>query len=760
MILPIEFESVWGSKRLIELSSILEMPLKKNKKILPNELAEEVLLHAVHATLNAWRNPKKSQVANQLSVLYFFIHAVQQKHFGKVLIPFQIEYESSKLAKLPAIDAQLVKLLSIDWPKIDVDVFGAVYNKIISQLAENQHGQHFTDVDEVDIICAFCLHAQTKTILDSAVGAGAFLVRAQRALPNANIYGVEIDATVAQLALFNLQWRKKKEATILHRNFADVTPNELPQMDAIIGNPPYIRQEEMVDKTKWLKLSKAEWSISKINAQCDLYVYYLMHTAYYLKEGGRLGYVISASWLDNAFGATLQHFLLQHFKIIAIIDQQAERSFETASVNSVVLIIEKCSDAKQRAAHAANFVRLKKPYAFFIGSENAAKRKQQLSVLVQSIEQPKNKKYEAIEIFSITQKDLLQTSLLNNKFHNGHWGAKYLRSSNIYTSILNKVGKHFMPLQKMATVRYGIKTGANDFFYLQDKTSEALSLVESAYTMRFGFAKDAHKYFWKTHGWFYSSLLQDCVVIERKFVQPVFKSQREASNLLVQKDELQFVVLNCEASKAELLKMKSPLLQYIQTAEEKYKVNEVASVQGRKHWYDLSASMHVGEFIFPSKIGDRYRLMDNREAKVFCDKVNYVVQVHTAFQKYADIILLLLNSICFRFFVELFARQLTGSQTLSDVDVQVVANTLLPNPQLFAGKKKRIQTLLNKLQNRPQLSIFEEVKMNDRLALERMIFETLGLSEKEMKALLDAAIEYVQKRNEKSASLKKVMLKK
>jgi type I restriction-modification system DNA methylase subunit len=741
---------------LIYLPSF-ETDLSKQKNIANFQSQAELILHAVKCIVATLQPSKKSAIENELAVLFFIIHVIQKKHLGKIVFAFPTELEGHQIPDQKFLKRQLQVVLQIDWPNTQMDLLGSVYNKIASQLPENQHGQHFTDVDEVDIICAFCLHAKAKSILDSAAGAGAFLMRAQNALPKANMYAVEIDAVVAQLARLNMHWNKKSTMEILLNDFVNVQQKDLPMMDAIIGNPPYIRQEEMPNKTQWKKLLKTNWGIAKMNAQCDFYVYYLMHTASFLKEGGRLGYVLSTSWLDNAFGAALQQFLLQHFKIIAIIDQQAERSFETASVNSIILIVERCSNAQQREAHAAQFVRLKKAYTFFMDRLHAPTRKQKLKDFVQKIENALPKQTEGIKTFSITQKDLWQASWMDNKFENGNWGAKYLRSPNIYQDILQKGATHFLPLQKIATVRYGIKTGANDFFYLQDRTSEAFVLDEKIYKARFGKAKAAHKTFWQKHGRYHSSLVDDFVIIERKYVQPVFKSQRDAKTLLVQPNELPFVMLTCSASKAELAKSKSPLLNYIHLAEKKYKVHEVASVQGRKHWYDLSASLHVGDFIFPSKIGDRYRLMDNRQAQVFCDKVNYVIELHPAFQKQADIIFLLLNSICFRFFVELFARQLTGNQTLSDVDVQVVAKTLVPNPKLFVGKQKQMHALMRKLQSRPQLSIFDEVKMQDRLALEKLIFETIGLGENEMKALLKAAVDYVQQRNDKSASLKKGM---
>ena len=149
---------------------------------------------------------------------------------------------------------------------------------------------------------------------------------------------------------------------------------KFPTFDACVGNPPYIRHELIEHKETWNHLAETEFGLKKINQQSDLYVYYLMHTSAFLNEGGRLGYVISSSWLDISFGTGFQKFLLDHFKIIAIIDHQKKRSFETALINTVILILEKCSDKVSRNANNVKFVRVNDDYEKFIGNSNDENR--------------------------------------------------------------------------------------------------------------------------------------------------------------------------------------------------------------------------------------------------------------------------------------------------------------------------------------------------------------------------------------------------
>ena len=146
-------------------------------------------------------------------------------------------------------------------------------------------------------------------------------------------------------------------------------------------------------------------------------------------------------------------------------------------------------------------------------------------------------------------------------------------------------------------------------------------------------------------------------------------------------------------------------------------------------------------------------MIDNRDAKVYCDKVNYAITVRKEYSDLSDILFLILNSITFRFFIDLFSRQLTGSQTLSDVDVNLVEKTLILNPQLLSSNKKELTKIYQSLKSREQEIINEEVLKADKLQLDTLIFNALGLSQSDVQELYREASKYVKDRQEKSDSL-------
>ncbi len=725
------------------------------------------------------------------------------KHDFELIFQSSILDEFEYTAKyIPSLKYNVNQISELNFSDLNVDIMGSIYNTLIDNQEQHQRGQHFTNVNEVDIVNAFCVNEDTQLVLDSGCGAGTFLVRAYRFIKKFHpelshqellerLWGVEIAIFPAFLSTMNLSLLNIKVTenypAVIRQDFSEMKSTssqkliflnashlfqikdvggkiksiKMPVFDACVGNPPYVRQEHIEHKDKWINLAKSEYDLKKINLQSDLYVYYLMHTAAFLKEGGRLGYVISSSWLDVAFGGGFQKFLMDQFKIIAIIDNQKVRSFETASVNTVILIIEKCSDRKQRENHKVKFVRIFKEYDELIGNSSDQDRFSNLQKFVNRIEQTnKLTKDDDLMITIRSQKELEDESTTDGKYNNGNWGAKYLRSPDIYNKIIETAGNKLIPLIKIAEIRRGFTTGVNEFFYVIDDTEKVNSLSPDEFKLHFGHSKEHSKINWEKYGWYFSEMNNQHYLMEKVYFKPVFKTQKEALNLEVNVNKLKYRVLVCNEQKTTLRKYKVKLLKYIEDAEKSpYKFNEGATCaariksDGTRDWFNLGEDLFIGDFIFPSKIGEKYRLIDNRKSKVFCDKVNYNVKVEEKNFKYSDTIFLLMNSTLFRFFFDLFSRQLTGKQTFSDIDVNVLEKTLIPNPELFDNYTNELNEVYKLLKKREQDTIYKEVNYSDRQKLDEIIFKALGLIKSELKELYKVETNYIKKRSLKSSSV-------
>jgi type I restriction enzyme M protein len=754
-------------------------------------------------------NLKPIEIPNDIKLLNITLRTrfddVLKHDYDKVFNSIVLDEFEFSPQYLPILKQNIEEIKKLEFNDLNVDIMGAIYNTLIDNQEQHDRGQHFTNTNEVDIICAFCFRKDTNLVLDSGCGAGTFLVRAYNFLkyynPNLKheqllemLWGIDISPFPVFLSTINLclldikikdnypmittsdflKVRTGSEQTFMFSNssklhkFKKVNTREanvtIPEFNICIGNPPYIRQELIEHKEDWIDLTKAEHSIKKINKQSDLYFYYLLHTASFLKNGGRLGYVISTSWLDVTFGGGLQKFLLDNFKIIAIIEHQTKRSFTTALINTVILIVEKCDNEQLKKNNLVKFAKVFKEYSSLIGKFDDARRINNTIDFVTKIESTQTDYLDNdLEIKVVSQDVLESKSIYNGKYENGYWGAIYLRAPQVYFDIMNSAQNAFIALSEVCKIKYSIKSGKNDFFYLINDTELVRKMSEKEYSIQFGTA-DRSKINWKVCGWYYSKLFKQHFVIENEFMSPIFKTQSEAKCLDVDVNSLKQFVLFCSKSKEELKKHKSQILKYILRGEEKgFSVDKAPSVKSRTssstiEWYDLTRSAFIGDFIFPAKLGEKYRLIDNRISKVPCDKVNYAVKINPEYKDYAHEIFLILNSICFRFFIDLFSRQMVVK--VSDVDLNLVSRTRILNPVLFRDNASNIDNLYNSLKSREQESIFTEVNKPDKRAIDLIILKSIGLGERELEELYSQATQYIQQRKEKSESVQTKKTKK
>ena len=74
--------------------------------------------------------------------------------------------------------------------------------------------------------------------------------------------------------------------------------------------------------------------------------------------------------------------------------------------------------------------------------------------------------------------------------------------------------------------------------------------------------------------------------------------------------------------------------------------------------------------------------------------------------------------------------------------------------QLFAERPQTVLSIFRALSERCILPIEEELEMDDRLALDNLIFDMLGLTPKEREAVYEAIVGLVEGRLKKARSLR------
>jgi len=111
---------------------------------------------------------------------------------------------------------------------------------------------------------------------------------------------------------------------------------ENPGFDAVIGNPPYVRQEQLSANKPHLKKTFETYS-----GVADLYVYFYEQGHRILRRDGRFGMITSNKFIRAAYGESLRAFLADRTTVEQIIDFGDLPVFpEIASYPCIVLTIK------------------------------------------------------------------------------------------------------------------------------------------------------------------------------------------------------------------------------------------------------------------------------------------------------------------------------------------------------------------------------------------------------------------------------------
>ena len=101
----------------------------------------------------------------------------------------------------------------------------------------------------------------------------------------------------------------------------------------------------------------------KFTGKSDAYLWFVVHATQFLRNGGRLSFVVSSALLFSDYGVPLVRFIGHHFRIRAVIDSMVERWFPDADTNTILLLLEREGNNQARAANDIRFVRLRRPLA-------------------------------------------------------------------------------------------------------------------------------------------------------------------------------------------------------------------------------------------------------------------------------------------------------------------------------------------------------------------------------------------------------------
>jgi tRNA1(Val) A37 N6-methylase TrmN6 len=215
------------------------------------------------------------------------------------------------------------------------------------------------------LLARWALRADTDHILDAGFGEGVFLLESAKRLLAlgtpvrrlaVQLHGV--DSYPEAVQVLQRTFRSYGLPTELPGVFAgDFFDSDFPQIDVLIGNPPYVRRWWQRDVDALQVIAGQVKDVGEFSRMTDLACYFVIHGARFLKPGGRLALIVSDSWLDMRYGTAFKDYLLRAFRIRGMIGFQSQ-VFPDVLVRPVVILAEKRSIARPSGRGRVAFVSL------------------------------------------------------------------------------------------------------------------------------------------------------------------------------------------------------------------------------------------------------------------------------------------------------------------------------------------------------------------------------------------------------------------
>lgn len=285
-------------------------------------------------------------------------------------------------------------------------------------------------------------------ILDPTCGESVFLQAAARELQavgadrdqGEQLFGIDTESESIRRSEEALS-ADGFRASLKRADFFDTpAPNqigcELPEMDAIIGNPPYIRYQEHIGVARRKSQAAALAQGVRLSGLASSWAALLVHSCSFLKENGRLAMVLPAELLTVGYAEPVRKWLRERFAAVHLV--MFERlQFDDAS-ERVILVIA-------RGSGGCNAFSL-------LPVEDAAD-------------------LESLRLFGPSHFNVAPADA-------GKW-SDFLLPIDQRQAFKRTVEGHCLPLESYGTVELGSVTGANSFFALSEATRVEFGLSDN-----------------------------------------------------------------------------------------------------------------------------------------------------------------------------------------------------------------------------------------------------------------------------------------
>lgn len=583
-------------------------------------------------------------------------------------------------------------LISNNIEHIDQSILQDILEKTVSVAKREIRGQYATPYKLADILCQLTINDWNGNCADFCAGTGTI---AKAVLKNKELRlrnkSVEYSTTwIADKYSYPLQIANIALASIdsvnipIHSFTSDIfelnvgdkvtlrSPVdgkefevEIPQMDAVVSNLPFVKYNNNPDETKQFmeqycsEIFKNTGILYK-NGKTDIYNYLPFKIHELLSTAGRLGIIVSNSWLGSEVGSQFFDALQYYYYINSVVISGGGKWFYNADVIATMLILEKKDISEPNPESEICFYRIDKNIIDLTTEETEDLINSIVLKEVQNTEYIIMQKYSREQLKKIEEKGIC----LNAVVHNTEW--------------LKEIEEYLEPITNELSMVRGERTGKNEMFYIKDDTT-----------------------------------------ISEQYLYPMLKTSQKIKGLTANADMKAFC---CDKTIQELMEENDEgTLRWIRKfSDENY--NPISTSINYSPWYQMPSS-NKADLITSENPDKRLFVAELKESVLVDQRLIAMKFKETTCNK--ELIFALLNSIYGMFAIE--ANGFGRGQGVLDISKTRFEKVYMINPNIISEEDaNEIIELFQKLKSRNVLNVQEELEMKDREEFDRKVLHSIG----------------------------------
>ncbi len=312
-----------------------------------------------------------------------------------------------------------------------------------------ERGAFFTPEPIAEHLAEWAVSGDAQArILDPTCGEAVFLLAAGEHLRAAGcpaeklhdrLFGVDLHAGSLNEARQTLKVQGLDARLLTADFFSLSTPAQLdcqlPEMDAVIGNPPFVRYQRHVGRSRRRAMEAALAQKVRLSGLASSWAPLLAHACGFLKPDGRLAMVLPAELLTVGYAEPVRRWLMQRFERVHLVFFE---QLQFADAMEKVVLVVAGGEGPSSGAFSVHYVQSAADLATYLT-------------------------YDGTSIPTVKS---------------GKW-SDLLIASTRHRNLFRRVSDEFVNLEEYGRPELGTVTGANGFFTLTETTRRCYGLAEN-----------------------------------------------------------------------------------------------------------------------------------------------------------------------------------------------------------------------------------------------------------------------------------------